>query len=208
MALMAKSEGGGSYPPIPAGLHHAICSAVYDLGTQYNQTFNKSSRQVLVQWELPEVRIEIDGKSLPKATSKKYTLSLHEKANLRKDLESWRGKTFTDKELEGFDVLKLIGANCLIQIIHHKKDANVYARITAILPLQKGTEKRQAENPLRTFSLEDDADLPEGTPDWIREIIEASEEWQERNNPSGDNHSPDDFEQVPTSAYDDSEIPF
>jgi len=210
MALIAKNEGGGSYPPIPAGLHHAVCSAIYDLGTQYNQVFNKSNRQVLIQWELPEIRIEVDGQSMPKATSKKYSLSLHEKSNLRKDLENWRGRTFTDKELEGFDLLKLLGVNCLLQVIHHKKDGKVYARITAVLPLQKGTEKRQAENQLKCFSLEDDNDIPEDTPNWIREIIEDSEEWRDRKSLPSEHD--DNFEDsVPLSAYDnipDDDIPF
>ena len=36
-----------------------------------------------------------------------YTLCLHERAALRKDLESWRGRKFTEQELDGFDLEKL-----------------------------------------------------------------------------------------------------
>ena len=35
---------------------------------------------------------------------KDYKNSLHEKAGLRKDLEAWRGRRFTDAELAGFDL--------------------------------------------------------------------------------------------------------
>jgi len=165
----------------PVGLHHAICTGVYDLGVQYNERFNKHSHKILIQWELPEVRIEIEDKdtgamkNLPKAASKQYTLSLHEKANLRKDLESWRGKEFTAEELQGFDILNLLGVNCLIQIIHKTTEKKTYANPAAILPLQPGTPKREPENPLRSFSFETDQESPEGTPQWIREIIEKAE---------------------------------
>lgn len=216
MALIAKSEGGGKgYDPVPEGVHHGICVAVYDLGTQYSQTYNNSSRKVSIHWELPYERIdiEVDGtmKSLPMAASKRYTLSLHEKANLRKDLENWRGKAFTEKELEGFDILKLLGINCQLQVIHRQTEkGKTYANVSAILPLGKGMEKKKPENPLRSYSMEDNLEIPEGTPKWIIEIIDASEEKQGREQQSS-NYDPND---VPLSAYEheglnpDDDIPF
>lgn len=178
MGLTATDEGGMSYDPISAGIHHAICTAVYDLGIQFNERFNTKKHEILIQWELPEQRIQIETdegtKDMPRATSKRYTLSLHEKANLRKDLETWRGKAFTAKELEGFDILVLLGINCQIQIIHNVKGNKTYANVSAILPLSPGTESLKPENPLRSFSFEDDKEIPEGTPDWIKEIIDAA----------------------------------
>ena len=41
-----------------------------------------------------------DGK--PFLVRRRYTASLHEKSALRKDLESWRGRAFTNVELDGF----------------------------------------------------------------------------------------------------------
>ncbi|MHA1379626.1 MAG: hypothetical protein ACTSRG_14730 [Candidatus Helarchaeota archaeon] len=45
-------------------------------------------------------------------------MSLHAKATMRKFLESWRGKKFTKEELEGFDLQKILGKPCQLQIIH------------------------------------------------------------------------------------------
>jgi hypothetical protein len=70
-----------------------------------------------------------------------YTASLHEKAKLRKDLESWRGRAFTPEELKGFDLEKLIGANCQIQVVHAKVGEKVYANVAAIVPLSKNQPK-------------------------------------------------------------------
>jgi hypothetical protein len=182
MTLMAKSTGK-SIDPIDPGIHPAICTAVYDLGTQYNEHFKVSTRQVLIQWELPTQRIQIvdqdtnEERDMPRATSEFFTLSLHEKSNLRRMLEGWRGVGFTEKELDGFDLLKLLSVNCQIQIIHNKTDKGTYANIAAIFPLPK-EQWSEPENPLRSFSFNDDHKIPDGCPEWIEKIIHASEEWQ------------------------------
>ena len=47
--------------PVPAGVHHAVCYAVIDLGTQDpgNPTF-RPSRKVMILWELPYETIATD----------------------------------------------------------------------------------------------------------------------------------------------------
>jgi hypothetical protein len=69
-----------------------------------------------------------------------YTQSLFEGANLRRDLESWRGKSFTAAETKGFDVEKLIGANCQLSLKHEtsKSTGRTYAKVTVVLPPNKG----------------------------------------------------------------------
>ena len=113
MGLMAKDKGGGDFTPIPEDLHLAVCYGIWDLGTQFSEKWEKSIHKVVIVWEIPGCRgeFERDGhiKDLPRAISKRFTLSLHKKSDLRKDLESWRGKKFTDEELNtAFKVLQLI----------------------------------------------------------------------------------------------------
>ncbi|MCX7009900.1 MAG: hypothetical protein NTY53_22105 [Kiritimatiellaeota bacterium] len=184
MSLLAKNKGN-PMDPIPAGVHIATCYAVIDLGTHFNPKYNKEARKVLLQWELPECRAEFvrDNQKvkLPRAISKRYTLSLGEKANLRKDLESWRGRKFTAQELAGFDIAAIIGAPCQIQVVHEPgKDGRIYAAIAAIMALPKGLARPKQENPSLHFSFEDAGPkpvLPPGLPDWITEIIIQSKEW-------------------------------
>ena len=208
MGLTAKDKGGEGFAPIEEGMHHAICYGVYDLGTHYDEKFSKSVHKVLIQWELPDERIDIekDGimKNLPRAISNKYTLSLHKKAILRRDLEAWRGKTFTETELEGFDITKLLGVNCLLQVLHTKKDDKVYANIKSIVPLMKETEKKAPENSLKYFSFEErESHIPDGTPDWIIDIIKASNEWDEGINEQHDTP----YDDAPPLG-DNDQIPF
>src|SRR3990167_2490369 len=74
-----------------------------------------------------------------------------EKANLRKHLEAWRGKKFTKEELDGFDVEKLLGVNCQLQVIHNLSDnGGTFANVQAIVPLGKGMVKiRPSEDYVR-----------------------------------------------------------
>jgi len=181
MGLIAKDKGGGDFTPIPEDLHLAICYGIWDLGSQFTNFSDHPVHQVVIVWELPEVRgeFERDGKKvdLPRAISQKYTVSLHEKANLRKALESWRGKKFTEEELKGFDLKKLLGVPCQIQVLHNVKDGKTYANVGAIIKAPQGT-KRNPENPLTFFSFEDGEEIPTNTPQWIADIIKKAEEYQ------------------------------
>ena len=209
MGLTASETSGTSFNPVSEGMHHAICYSIFDLGTQHNPVFDSRARKVLIVWELPEERIDIekDGeeKNLPRAISKQYTLSLHEKSNLRKDLESWRGKAFTSAELAGFDVKNLLSVNCMLQVIHKTKNEKTYANITSVVSLY-GKEKRTPENPIRFFSFEEDMEIPEGTPEWVEKLIKVSDEWQVKMNPkSEESYISEDT--PPLDAYED-DVPF
>jgi hypothetical protein len=75
---------------------------------------------------------------------KRYTASLNEKATLRKDLESWRGKPFTKEELAAFDLEKLLGANGLFSVVHikgRKDPSQTFAAIQSAMALPKGMER-------------------------------------------------------------------
>lgn len=135
MSIIAKASGG-NFTPAPAGAHSAVCVDVVDLGvvtTEYSGK-KKSQHKIRVVWQLAE-DME-DGK--PFMASKRYTLSLHEKATLRKELESWRGRAFTEDELRGFDVETVIGVPCFINIVQESKGGTTYSNVTSIMKLPKG----------------------------------------------------------------------
>jgi hypothetical protein len=50
------------------------------------------------------------GDRAPFLVSKRYTLILNEKGNLRPMLEAWRGRKFAPQELKGFDLERLLGS--------------------------------------------------------------------------------------------------
>lgn len=135
MAIYAKASGS-NFTPAPAGTHAAVCVDVVDLGV-IEATWNKKTlkqHKIRIVWQIDEERD--DGK--PYNVSRRYTLSLHEKAGLRKDLESWRGRAFTQEELQGFDVETVIGVGCLVNVVHNDKDGSTFANVAGVMKLGKG----------------------------------------------------------------------
>ena len=181
-----KVSDKGSVDPIEAGVHNAVAYQVIDLGTQENTMFNKMQHKVMIIWEIPSLRIEVerDGKmvDLPRVISNEYTASISAKSNLGKHLNAWRGQKFTEAELAEFDLASIIGANCQLGVIHNvsKTNGNTYANIESILPLAKGTKKVKPENDTVVFDIDVDKDIPEGVPEWVADKIHASQEWKDR----------------------------
>lgn len=156
MTLIARTSGnGGDYTPAPEGTHTAICVKIIDLGTAYSEQWDKTSHEVLVGWELPS---ELNDKKEPFIVWRRYTLSLHEKSNLRKDLKSWRTRDFTDDELEGFHLKAILGKPCLVNIVHKIVGENTYANIVAVMALPKETVVPSAQHGLLLFDIEEDFD--------------------------------------------------
>ncbi len=136
MPIIAKDTGGGKeFTPAPGGVHAAVCCDVVDLGVLEVIYSGKTKKQhkIRIVWQI-EQNME-DGK--PFIVQKRYTLSLHEKAALRADLESWRSKPFTEDELHGFDVESVIGAPALLNVVPEMKDGKVYANIKSLMRLPK-----------------------------------------------------------------------
>jgi hypothetical protein len=127
-----------SFTPAPEGLHLAVCCDVVDLGIVASKFGDKAKCRLVFQLEAvnPATGRRHDCRKL-------YTLSLHPKAALRKDLEGWRGRKFAVADLQfGFNLNKLLGANCQLQVVHDVDDDGArWANITAILPAPKGVAK-------------------------------------------------------------------
>jgi hypothetical protein len=195
MGLLAKDSGGGSFELTPAGNHIGVCYMVCDLGDQDIewQGTAKVQRKVRISWELPGELMQ-DGR--PFSVSKKYTLSLSDKANLRKDLESWRGRAFTDSELEGFDLFNVIGKACMINVIHETNNGKTYANVASVASLPKGVVAPQPCNQPVSFSLDDEDAVNKfnGLPDWLQKLINTKGlEAPRQQQPAGEEFLDDDI---------------
>jgi hypothetical protein len=142
MGIIAKATGDGqSFDPAPAGVHQAVCVDVIDKGLQDVPGFNggpaKKKHMISIAWQINERRQ--DGKRF--VIYRRYALSLNEKASLRKDLESWRGRPFTHDEEMGFDLDNLLGVNCLLNVQHTARDGRTYANVSSVMPLMRGMAK-------------------------------------------------------------------
>lgn len=151
MGRFASDTGGGDFVQAPSGSHVARCVKVTDLGTQTGEYEGKPTHrnQVLITWELPNELMD-DGK--PFLVSKFYTNSIGEKATLRHHLVSWCGREFTVGELAMFDLQTILGATCLISVVHSEKGK---AKVDAVMRLPKGMECPPQINPSEDFWLDE-----------------------------------------------------
>ena len=155
MGYIAKDTGGGSdWEPVPTGTHIARCVTAVDLGLQ--PTGYGTKEKFYLGWEVPGVRVkwEKDGKEHegPALIGSTYTLSIHPKSILGQHLVSWRGKEFTDEERNGFDLFNVLGAPCMLSVVHNTKGDKVYANVAAIMKAPQGTTIPAAETPQVGYS--------------------------------------------------------
>lgn len=195
-------ESGGDFIPAPPGTHIARCIGCVSLGTQpaNNPGFNPTFK-ILLNFELPN---ELTEGGKPMTVSKEYTCSLSEKANLRRDLEGWRGRTFTREELDGFQVESVVGHPCMITIIHKRSGkGKEYAAISAISKLLKGGTAPEQIHPTVIYELEHGKNkVFQELPEWIQKKITGSAEW----NDPPPVHTPTE---TPTDkAPEDDDVPF
>lgn len=182
--LLAKNSGGADFQMIDAGNYIARCISVIDMGTTLNTRFNIEYRKVRITWETPNetaVFKEEKGEQ-PYAISKEYTLSLSEKSNLRKHLESWRGKPFTSEELEWFDLHNILWVPCMLQIIHNPSKTDptkIYAEVSSVGSMPKGMICPEQINESVWFNLEEFDEKTYGSfSDYLKNRIAESNEYK------------------------------
>jgi hypothetical protein len=182
---------------VSAGMHPATCIWVVDMGLQHNNYSDNDQYKVYLQFEVDET-IKIDGADKPMVIGNKYTLSLHEKSNLRKVLEGWRGKPFTEEDEKGFDIKSFLGIPCILNVTHNVKDGTTYANIASINPVMKGVTVEPPKNELIHFDMDDPGreEVLKKLPNWIQEKITNSITYLKTVNSMFEPIDPDD-EQMP-----------
>jgi hypothetical protein len=121
----------------------AVCTAVRDIGVQIDKSptgAETKRHKIVIVWEINQLMTkgEFEGKRF--VMSKKFTWTMYEKGSLRPFIESWFAKQFPDEDTAcDFDLEKLIGKNCLLNL-SLSKDGK-YVNISSISPLMQGMTK-------------------------------------------------------------------
>jgi hypothetical protein len=181
MAIIASDTGGGGdFKQVPQGTHLAICNMVVDLGKQRKewQGQERIRPEIFIRWELPNERLtwtDRDGKEQegPMIIGQTYTLALNDRANLRRDLEAWRGRAFTPEELAGFDVSKLLGVPCMVTVTHADRQGRIRANVTGVTGLPKGMPKPEKTEMDPILYDRDNLSAWDHLPEWLQKKIDA-----------------------------------
>lgn len=191
MSFIAKDSGGGNFKRVPSGVHIGRCYSLIDLGTQLTsgQFGEKLQHKIRIGWELfgeddegKPLTVEVDGQLKPMTISKNYTVSLHEKASLRKDLAAWRGKDFTDEEAKGFDISKLVGVYAMVNVTTSETNGKTYSNVAGLTPIPSALKNAKPEgvHAFIKFNLDAPDMIVFGTfHAQLQDTIRKSPEWQE-----------------------------
>ena len=169
---------GGDYEQPEVGSFAAICYKVVDMGTQTTsyKGEDKKAHKLIIYWELGQKMK--DGR--PFSVSQRYTVSLHEKANLRKTLEAWRGKKFSQEDLDTFNEKKILGRPCLLSLV--ASEDGKYINVTNVTSVPVGLPIPEQVNPSSFLSLqkeEFDQTVFDALSDNLKAKIMLSPEWRE-----------------------------
>ena len=212
MIIAKQTSSGSDFKLPPAGSFLARLYRIIDIGTQTTEWMGKKKmqRKIIAMFELHGE--DNDGQPLqtvegkPLIVSKRYTLSLDEKATLRKDLEAWRGKAFTQEELDGFNLEVLLGKCCMVSITHSTYDGKEYANIAGISQVPAALKKLGEPvgvNELMIFTLDPfDQDKFNKLSEGMQGVIKKSAEYRNTFEP---NSAP--VSSAPSELMDD-DIPF
>ena len=203
-------DKGGNFERCPAGAHLARCYRIADLGTQKSEYMGETKylHKIMVGWEIHGMnddgsKIKMnDGR--PFAIFKNYTHSWSDKANLRIDLQSWRGRPFSEEEMHKFDLANVLGAWCMLNVIERQgQNGNTYSNVAGVTPVPAMIKQNgfpAAVNKNEIFNIaQPDMEVFNGFSDNLKKKIESSPEWQKR----GKNEKPADIVEL-----DSDDIPF
>ena len=182
-------EDKSSFESTPPGAHLARCYRIVDLGTQKSEYMGqvKFLHKITINWEI--LSKDEDGQPIrmkdgrPFSIYKNYTMSWAEMSNLRKDLQRWRGKPFTQEELRRFDLKTVLGAYCMLNVIERQgSDGKMYTNVETVSPVPamiKQLGLPPAVNKDTIFNLsEPDMELFETFHDSLKTKIKSSPEGQ------------------------------
>ena len=196
MSIIAINKKGEGFATMDAGSYPARIYQMIHLGTIagfQGQLQNK----VRIGFEMPTEMKVFDEKKgeQPRVISQDYTLSFNEKANLRKVIEACDPdalKLDKDGFLEEFDVEKLIGKDCLITVAQKEsKEGRIFAFIDSVTRLPKGMSCPKAINPIQVLDYDEwDQELFDKLPDFLKDKIRTSVEYERMLNPMTDDKSP------------------
>ena len=176
MSLKVKDRAKPSVPPVEPGVYVAACVGVIDLGEQFSEKFKNYSNKIMLTFELLGETVEIDGETKPRQISKIFAFSTGQRSGLRKFLQDWDGKQFSDEQAADEDLSQRLGRTCQLQVVLN--EAGDKANIGNIMALPRGVQVAKPQSEMILFDLDDfDQTAFDKLSEWTQETIQKSTQW-------------------------------
>lgn len=194
---ITAKDGGKKFDPHPEGTFAAVCVDTINLGERVESFSGKT--KITPKCALVYATGQRMENGEPFYIHPEFTVSMAELANLRRFLESWRGKSYTAQQAEaGVPLHKLVGQTALITIEHlQSAKGRTYAKVRSISPLPKEM----------TAPAMNGYQRPEWWQERKEEYAKATAAYKAANAPAGP--SRESFEEFPEALTDhDDDLPF
>ena len=198
--MKIKDRAKPKVPPVEAGVYMAVCIGFVDLGEQYSEKFKNYSYKGMYIWELPGETIEIDGEQKPRQLSKEFVISASNKSNLRKFIETWNSKSYSDEDFMEFDIFEQIGKPCQLNVVLN--ETKEYANVDNLMPIPKGFPAPTTTTEFIRWDMDawDDTVFAK-LPEWIQDKIKKSTQYQK-------DHAPETTVEVKDQEAGKGVVPF
>ena len=182
MGLKVKDRAKPKLPPVEPGVYIGICVGVIDLGEQYSEKFKNYRNEVQIVWELVGETVEVDGEQKPRQLSRTFSVATSKKSNLRGFLSGWNGVQYSDEQFQELDLFAQAGKACQLNVVLN--DTGEYANVDSVIPLPKGMTAPSTDTPVILWNMEEwDDGAFEALPEWVREKIKKSTQYQKEHAP-------------------------
>lgn len=165
--VKASSDTGGDFERPDPGIYPARLIAVVDMGTHTRVFGGKATtnRKLFLTWELCG---EADSQGNYYLVGQDFSLSLHPKANYRKLVEAWIGRTMTDGQ--EFNITEMVDKPCCVTISEGISGSGTkFTEISSVGPVMRGLNVPQRQRDPFIFtvnSLHSSGDTID-IPDWM-----------------------------------------
>ena len=204
--MLLKDEGGKKMdlPPHTEGPQGAVCIDVFVVKgvEQMNRFKNEMQKRdkIVLRFYCGEDHTLDNGEVVPLWIDKWFTLSMYEKAALRKFLGQWRGKALSDSEAKaGFRVGDVLGRTALIQVSHNQVGDKLYVNIDSVMALPKGMAAPEIPTDYVRIKDRPPRDGEKRSDDPMEKAAHANRKDQRQQN------GPPKYDGEPTPTYDPSD---
>lgn len=162
-------------PPLAEGTYLAVIIGVADIGDQYSAYYKKTSRKMVLTFDIPGETIEIDGELQTRQVSKTMTVSGGQTSNCYK-LITVLVPGLNPENFRDFDTDDLLGIHCMVSLT--VSEDGQYNNVDSAMRLPKGVPAVDSNKRPWSYSVEEGFDKLNQLPEWLQNRVKKSEQYK------------------------------
>lgn len=163
-------------PPLEPKTYLAVIVGIYEVGQHYNEKYKNYSHKLIFQFDVPSVT---DTEGNPRQLSKWLTPGSKKGCAFLEFFGGLDNRTYSADDVGEIDPTVYLGQCCQIRVTVNE---NLKNKVEAVMTLPDGIPAPKTQTPLFYYSVEEhgfSGKQWDELPDWVREIVEKSEQYQQ-----------------------------